>query len=386
MFDEEYFKWPIFHDDAVERIGQLVREGRISWDEALTENLERELAAYFGVKHALLVNNGTAAAFSAFSSVGLGPGDEIIAPPYSHWATVLPAKTLGCTVVFTDVTKDSLSPSVEQIVKAITPATKALVVCHLYGNPVDVVGMRRVCDEQGLYLIEDASHAVGASIQEKKVGAYGHISFFSMQASKVLAAGEGGCLLTDSYDLFAKAVELGHDKRIKKLAPRSQKYLLSGMGYKFRLSALHTMIAMESFRNLESQLNIRKCMCQRLMQALAGEPSILFLPTVESADRVFWELEMLIEPNTMAVQELRGELNNNRVNAYPPNFPLLPDLPHFKQSKNQNSLYPNVRSVRERIMVLPVLKKPNEQLVDHYASTLKRVLSPDYLMRGGHAF
>jgi dTDP-4-amino-4,6-dideoxygalactose transaminase len=375
MYDLEYFKWPVLSEKAIARVNQLLREGNISRDSSLCRELEETLAGCFGVKHVLPVNNGTAAAFSAFTALGLGPGDEIIAPPYSHWATVLPAKVLGCKIRFTDVETDSFNPDPDEIKKAISPATKAIVVCHLYGNPVDIISIRKLCHERHLFLLEDVSHAVGASIGQRRVGSFGDIAFFSMQASKVLTAGEGGCLITDDYDYYARAVELGHPKRIKELKGPWQKYKDTGKGYKFRLSSIHTAIALESFKTLEDQHSIRNAMCRRLKEALSTEPGIHFAREVKDSKRVYWEQELFLKKGWGNTTGVRQGLLKRKVNAYEPNFRLIPDLPHFRHSQNQSHPLPGIRSLVERMIILPAFKKINTGLVDFYAKVFKEVLS-----------
>ena len=375
MFDIEYFRWPIFSADTAARIAEMVRDGNVSRDDILTESLEQELADYFGVKHALLVNSGTAAAYSAFCVAGVGAGDEVISPPYSHWATILPATLLGCKIVFTDVAADSLNPSPANIERAITPATKAVVVCHLYGNPVDIAAIRAICDERGLLLIEDVSHAVGASVSGRRTGSFGDIAFFSMQASKVLAAGEGGCMLTDSYDFHAGAVELGHSKRIKKLAPQWRRYVHSGRGFKFRLSALHAMLARESLRGLNDQLLLRKEMCARFEAALADTPCVRFPRRVTGADRVFWEQELILHTRTIDTADFREAMRRQGVNAFEPNFPLIADLPQLEMERVAKEALPLIRTVLDRLVILPTLKRRNEALVDRYAQAVQAAVA-----------
>lgn len=184
--NQECFRWPVITEETIAKIADLLRSGRIHRNPELTEGFESDLCRFFRVEHALLVCNGTAAAFSAYHALGLGSGDEIIAPAFTHWATVVPATLLGCRAAFADVEPDSFGLSMESTERLITPKTRAVVVSHMYGNPADVARLRALCDRHGLFLIEDLSHAPGALVNGAPVGSFGDAAFFSMQATKTV--------------------------------------------------------------------------------------------------------------------------------------------------------------------------------------------------------
>ncbi len=372
LFDESYFQWPIISEKAVQKMNHLLAEGNISFDSRLSQELETRFQDYFCVPHALLTCNGTSAAFSAFHAIQMQPEDEIIAPPYTHPATVLPATLLGGKIIFTDFENTRFTPALDALERAVTRRTKAVVVCHLYGNPVDIVAIRELCDAHHLLLLEDISHAIGATVGGRRVGSFGDIAFFSMQASKLIAAGEGGALLTPHFDYYARALELGHPKRIKELPPERQRYQ-SGLGYKFRLSTLHAALALESFCELDTTIRIRNEMCDALRSKLKAIPGIYIPEVMAGAKRVYWQQELFIQDSYLSPSEVRNALQQAEVNAFGANFEILPDLPHFK---NQYPYaFPNARELVQRMILLPPFTRQNPALIEKYRLAFQKVLA-----------
>jgi len=353
---------------VIRKAVKLLEDGRTSFDLELWESFEADLARYFGVPQALLCCNGTAAAHSAFFALGLGPGDEVIAPPYTHWATVIPATLLGCNIVFADTAPDSLSLTVESVRARITPATRAVVVCHLYGNPVDVAGLRALCDEHGLSLLEDISHAPGATVHGRRVGSFGDAAFMSFQAKKVVSGGEGGALLVKEFDAYARAMEFGQPNRLFRLPPEYRAYNPVGRGYKYRLSPLLALLAYESFKGLERHNAARTAAAGVLRAALAEVPDVCFPAEAPGAQRTFLKCEFFVKRGGSA--EAVARLRAAGLPADPANFPILPDLPHFRGTEAAAASVPNARRLAAQL----VLVDPPETAVRRTAARYARAL------------
>ena len=187
----------------------------------VAEQLEAEFAAYHGVRFALSTNNGTAALHAAFFALGLGPGDEVISPSATYWATAMPVLSCGAIPVFADVDPETLCLDPADVERRLTPRTRAVVVMHSGGMPCDMDALLDIARRHRLKLVEDASHAHGATYRGRKVGTFGDVAAFSLQTSKLCPAGEGGVLLTDDAAVFRRATALGHYERLgRKVDPR----------------------------------------------------------------------------------------------------------------------------------------------------------------------
>jgi perosamine synthetase len=375
MFDPEYFRWPVISEETIAFISGKLREGKTSLDPEMFAVFEKALCEYFDVRHALLTCNGTSAGFSAFYALGLKEGDEVIAPPYAHWATTLQASLLGCRIVFADLEPDSLSLSPGAIEAAITPATRAVVVCHLYGNPVDIVAISRICDHHGLHLVEDISHAPGASVDGRRVGSFGRVAFTSFQGKKMISGGEGGALLTSDEDLYCRATELGHPKRISQLPARWRTCDRVGRGYKFRLNAISGWLAYRSFRELPETLAVRERMCREFRRRVADIAALSFAHEAPGSARTFLANEMLLTDDRRHPQEVVGLLLKNRINARTAMYEFLPDLPSFKQSGIVTRPLENARRHYGALFQIDAFIRESGEILDRYSDVFHEVFA-----------
>ena len=249
---------PIVPEEAYETVLDLMRRGDISFSPVIFD-FERRFADYIGVKYGLCYPNGTTSIQGALFAVGVGPGDEVIVPSFTFWATAGAVVAVNAVPVFADVDLDSHLLTADSIKKCITPRTKAIVVVHTWGNPVDMDGIMELARQHSLKVIEDCSHAHGAAYKGKKVGSIGDVGCFSLQASNILAAGEGGILVTDNPEYYERAVALGHPERLSGLPDTSpyKKYALTGLGYKHRANPLSIAIAYKGLDRLDKLNEIR---------------------------------------------------------------------------------------------------------------------------------
>jgi dTDP-4-amino-4,6-dideoxygalactose transaminase len=171
---------------------------------------EREFADWIGAGSCVGVNSGTAALHLGLEALGIGPGDEVIAPANTFIATILPALKLGADVVLVDCDEASGQIDVDRAAEAVTARTRALIAVHLYGHPADLDPLVQLCRENGLALVEDACQAHGARYKGRRVGTFGSFAAFSFYPSKNLGAlGDGGALVTGDEELASQARVLG---------------------------------------------------------------------------------------------------------------------------------------------------------------------------------
>ena len=185
-------KWPKISEEDIQSVEELLKKGEISYygREGKIKEFEEEMCKYHGVKYALAVNSGTSSLHSAFFGINIGPGDEILCPTYTFLATVTPIFQCYAKPVLCDCEEDTGNISPEDIKRKITDKTKAIVITHMWGHPCDMDKILEICKKHKLLLIEDCSHAHGATYKGKKVGTFGDVGCFSFQANKIVT---GGC-------------------------------------------------------------------------------------------------------------------------------------------------------------------------------------------------
>src|SRR5919106_1541426 len=190
-----------YHDRLSEALERVARSGRYILGPEV-EAFEREFAEHLGVRHCVGVANGTDALTIALRAMGVGPGDEVVMPSFTFYATAEAAIVMGAKPVFCDIDLDTFCVTAETVRAALSPRTKAIVPVHLFGNVAPVPELR----ELGVPVLEDAAQAAGAELGGTKAGALGDAATFSFFPSKNLPClGDGGAIVTDDDDIALRA-------------------------------------------------------------------------------------------------------------------------------------------------------------------------------------
>jgi perosamine synthetase len=291
----EFTAHPVMEREEIGAVVGLMTRNEIS-TAPLVREFEREFAAYHGAQYAIGQCNGTSTLHSAYFAVGVGPGDEVITPAYTWHLGVGPIMAAHGIPVFADIDRKSLCVIPEDIERKITDRTKAIAVLHAYGHPAPMDEIMDVARRHNLPVIEDSSHAHGASYKGKLIGTWGDVGCFSLQGSKIMVGGEGGILITNNRKYYERAIALAHYERISELGSDSPyaKYAQDYpqppgcFGFKYRMHPLAAAIALEQFRKLDRFKAIERENMRYLTAKLAGlHPA--FQPAYEApgADRVW---------------------------------------------------------------------------------------------------
>jgi dTDP-4-amino-4,6-dideoxygalactose transaminase len=233
--------------------------------------LEAAIASYVGTKHCIACGNGTDALFLILGALGVGKGDEVITTPFTFFATAESIAHVGATPVFVDIEPGTYNLDVAKIEAAITPATKAIMPVHIFGQCVDMDALNAIAEKHGLVVVEDACQAIGATYRGRPAGSLARAAAFSFFPSKNLGcAGDGGCITTDDDELAAAA---------RKLAAHgtSKKYYHDAIGVNSRLDALQAAILLVKLPHLD-QWNGERRAAAAVYDELLAEAEGLELP------------------------------------------------------------------------------------------------------------
>ena len=226
--------------------------------------LESEVAAYLGVQHGIGVASGTDALILALRALEIGPGDEVIIPAYTFFATAGAVLHVGATPVLVDVNADDYCINIEQTRAAVTQKTKAIISVHLYGQAAEMDALMEIADEYDLRIIEDNAQAFGAEYKGRKTGALGDIGCLSFFPSKNLGGyGDGGMVVTDDVKLAKKV-------RMLRAHGWKRKYFPEMLGYNSRLDALQAAIIRTKLPHIDRWNDGRRKIAQQYSKALAG--------------------------------------------------------------------------------------------------------------------
>lgn len=253
---KDLFHWPIVNDAMIEVQTAVLKSGNMSGTD-ISRKFEKQFAEWHGVKYALSHNNGTSSLLAAMYGVGLGPGDEVICPSVTYWASCTAALGLGATVVFCDIREKDLQMDPASFEAHITPRTKAVIVVHYMAHPADMDAIMAIARKHGIKVIEDVSHAQGGHYKGRMLGTIGDVAGMSLMSGKSFAIGEGGMLLTNDNEIYRRAVRFGHYDRIGEVfAPEEYKAtnVVPFGGHKFRMHQISAAIGLEQLKKYEAEI------------------------------------------------------------------------------------------------------------------------------------
>jgi dTDP-4-amino-4,6-dideoxygalactose transaminase len=389
---ERFFCWPRTGEDEVEAAARLIRKGELSISEE-TASLEREFAAYVGRRHALATNNGTAAIHSSLFAAGIGPGDEVLAPTYTFWGSVMEIFWCGGVPVLCDCEEQTLGIDPVDMERRITSRTRAVVVVHLWGLPSRMEEILAVARRHNLAVIEDCSHAHGAVYRGRKAGTLGDVGAFSLQSSKLMVAGEGGILVTDDEGLIEKATTLGHYERIARLSERYRRYSKTAYGFKYRMHPLAAAIARIQLGRLDATNSVRNANVERM----AGRLEKLGIDTYRASEgvtRQHYEWVVRYRPERFSgvpVDRFVAALQAEGLKVSANRYARLHDQPLFRElaaggaelppqlraaagrDRYDPTSFPVANALVDNLIRVPVATEPAEELMDQYAGGFEKV-------------
>ncbi|MBX6315886.1 MAG: DegT/DnrJ/EryC1/StrS family aminotransferase [Isosphaeraceae bacterium] len=286
---EKFTRWPIFGDNDLTAWMDVLRSGvwnRLSGSRAT--QFERAWAERLGCRHALATSSGTAALFSALNALGVGPGDEVIVPPYTFVATINVVLLQHALPVFVDTDPETFQIDARKIEAAITDRTTCLLPVHIGGAPADLDTILTVAEKHKLPVVEDACQAHLAEWRSKKLGTLGDLGCFSFQASKNLNSGEGGAITSQSDALIEQCRSFHNNGRG---APGSSGLFVRN-GCNLRITEFQAALLSQQMTRLEEQSRTREQNAAYLTSLLREIPGITPARTYDGCTRNAYHLYM----------------------------------------------------------------------------------------------
>ncbi|MHA2288065.1 MAG: DegT/DnrJ/EryC1/StrS family aminotransferase [Promethearchaeota archaeon] len=226
------------------------------------KKFEEEFARYIGVKHAIAVNTGTAALHIAIAALDIGPGDEVIVPPFTFIATASSILHNNAIPIFADIDDKSYTLDPDSVREKITEKTKAIIPVHLAGIGADTRALMEIANENGIHIIEDAAQSIGTKCYNKKVGAMGNIGCFSFYPSKNMTTGEGGMITTDDDSLAEQCRLLRHHGE-------PEWYVYNRLGYNYRMTEIQGAIGRVQLKRIDGFIKTRNKNAQYLSEGIS---------------------------------------------------------------------------------------------------------------------
>ena len=332
------------------------------------EAFEHAFATYCGVEHAIGVANGTDSLQLTLMALGIGPGDEVIVPANTFVATAEAVVLAGATPRFADVDPRTLLLSPQGLAAAITGATRAMIVVHLYGQMPDMDALSRTAQRAGLYLIEDAAQAHGATWRGRRAGSIGTAGSFSFYPGKNLGAfGDGGAVVTADEELAARIRILRDHGRTS-----GSHYGHELVGMNSRLDALQAVVLSAKLERLDAWNDARRAIVARYRAAFASGP--IRLVEDEPGARGVYHLAVTRVPNRTRIQ---AELTAMGIQTGI----------HYPIACHQQEAYrrfasgplPVSEAACDAVLSLPIFPHMREEQADRVADMLQEALVPEVM-------
>lgn len=340
-----------------------------SWISSLGEYIprfEEAFAAFCGVRHAIAIDNGTAALHLALALYDIGPGDEVIVPTLTFVATANAVHYTGATPVFVDSESESWGIDPAAIETKISPKTRAIIPVHLFGHPANMGPIMALAQKYNLIVIEDAAEAHGAEYKGQRVGGIGQVGCFSFYGNKVLTTGEGGMLTTNDADVAKKARLLKDHGMSKEI-----RYWHPVVGYNYRMTNIQAALGLAQLERIDHILARKRRLAEIYHTNLADCPGIIRPPEADWAKNIYWLYTILIT-NDLAVSrdDVARALKQRGIDSRPVFIPMH-QLPPYQDTANA---FPVAENLSQQGLSLPSYLTLSDNQLNFICNTLREII------------
>ena len=282
---------PLLDGNERKYLNECIDTGWISSEGPFIKKFEDQFAARVGRKHGIAVCNGTAALDAAVEALGVGRGDEVILPTFTIISCINQIVRCGAKPVLVDCDPITWNMDVSQIEAKINARTKAIMVVHIYGLPVDLEPILDIARRRGLKVLEDAAQMHGQTYKGRPCGSFGDISTFSFYPNKHITTGEGGMIVTDDDQLAENC------RSLRNLCFQPKKrFMHERLGWNLRMTNLQAALGLAQLERLDEFVGRKRRMGARYAELLSGLPGVqLPLPQTDYAENIYWVFGLVLD-------------------------------------------------------------------------------------------
>ena len=336
-------------------------------------NLEKNIADYLNVKHVLLFNSGTSALHALMIATGLKNGDEVIVPSFSFIATANAPLFVKAKPVFADIEEETYGLDPQDVLKKITPRTKAIIPVHYGGQSCQIVELKKIAKKNKLLLLEDAAESLGATFNNKLVGSFGDASIFSFCGPKIISTGEGGALVTNNHSIFKKALLIRSHGRLDKInyftSTDRPEYI--SLGFNWRISNISATLGISQFKKIKQIIDLRQKNSAYLSSNLSSISEITLPIVSPHRQHLFQMYTIRVIAGQKKREALRKFLNQSGISAKVYFHPI--HLTSFyKKNDYQKTILPVTEKISSQVLTLPMYPNLNKTELDYIIKKIKQ--------------
>jgi len=342
---------PLFNGNELKYVTQCIETGWVSSEGPFIKEFEEKFSEYVGRKFGVAVSNGSAALDIAIKALNIGPGDEVIMPTFTIISPAQSVVTAGAIPVLIDSDPLTWNMDVTQIEAKITSRTKAILVVHIYGLPVDMDPVIEIGKKYKLKIIEDAAEMHGQTYKGKMCGSFGDISIFSFYPNKHITTGEGGMLLTNDTELAQRC------KKLRNLCfePDGPRFVHYDLGWNYRMTNLQAALGVAQLEQIENFVDKKRALgalYQDKLFELKSNGYQLPLINKDYAENIYWVFG-LVAPSQEEKEKMINHLTDNKIGTRN-FFWCMHEQPIFlKMGLFKNEYYPNAEKLARNGFYIP---------------------------------
>lgn len=352
-------------------VNECLDSGWISSAGSFLPRFEEAFAEFCGTRFAISANNGTTALHLALLGLGVGPGDEVLVPTLTYVATANAVHYCGARPVFIDSEPLTMNLDPELIEDRITPATRGIIVVHLYGHPADMDPILEIARRRKLFVIEDAAESHGALYRNRTVGSLGDVATFSFFGNKIITTGEGGMLTTDNPEL---------NQRIRLFRGQGmdpgRRYWFPIVGYNYRMTNIEAALGLAQLEQVHHHLAARQTLARWYSEHLTDLTDVLILPEVmDWAQHAWWMYTVVLRDGGRETADaarrdaILAGLAKVGIETRPVFFPMHVMPPFYEERQ-----YPVAQRLAALGFNLPTHELLTENDVEYIASSLRKLV------------
>ncbi|HPK04459.1 MAG TPA: DegT/DnrJ/EryC1/StrS family aminotransferase [Bacteroidales bacterium] len=363
---------PDIQQQDIDAVVEVLKTGLLVQGQKV-EELEKNIAGYLGVKHAVAASSGTATLHIALLASGIGTGDEVIVPAFSFMATANVIELTGARPVFVDIDIKTLNIDVSKIEEAITRKTRAIMPVHEFGMACNITEICEIASKYNLIVIEDAACALGAKENGKYAGSFGEIASFSFHPRKAITSGEGGMLVTNNDKLAEKFRIL----RNHGISFSNEKTEFVEAGFNYRMTDFQAAFVNSQFQRFEQILGYRNMLADIYFEQLKNVPAIQ-LPFLPDKKNHTWQSYHILVPanRDQIIKKLKAENIVTNLGAQ-----CMPFQEYFQKKYRLDcqKLFPNAMKAYNQGLVLPLYNQLDAEDLKRVSEKLIKILGNENL-------
>jgi len=363
---------PLLNGNEKKYLCECIDTGWISSEGPFVKEFEQKMSASAGRKYGIAVSNGTAALEVAVQALGIGAGDEVIMPAFTIISCAMAVTKAGAVPILVDSDMHTWNMKAEEIEAKITPRTKAIMIVHLYGLPVEADPILALAEKYGLKVIEDAAEMHGQTYKGKPCGSFGDISTFSFYPNKHITTGEGGMVVTDDEDLAQRC------RMLRNLCFRKDvRYVHDEISDNYRFTNLQAAVGLAQLERLDEFVARKRTMGRYYTERLKDVEGLM-LPIEKTgyADNIYWVYGIVLNPDIQADNKTIQKLLADEGIGSRTFFWCMHEQPVYrKQGLFHGENYPNAEYLARKGFYIPSGLALTREQMDQVVTGVKRVMA-----------